>query len=87
MTEKQYLTLLNLLNGISKQISKMENHPISDSWLTKKQVKQIFDYSDSSLRNIEEHLEISIKKGRKFYSTKSVLNYLESDTKNGKDVR
>jgi hypothetical protein len=78
MTEKQYLTILNLLKGINQQISKMGNHPISDSWLTKKQVKQIFGYSESSLRNIEEHLEISIKKGRKFYSTKSVMEYIKS---------
>jgi len=86
MTEKQFLTLMNLLIGIKQQISKISTHPISESWLSKPQMKQIFGYSENSLRSIEEHLEISKKKGRKFYSTKSVLTYIESDTKNGKDV-
>jgi hypothetical protein len=77
MTEKQYFTLLNLLKGINQKISKISTHPISEIWLTKEQVKQIFGYSINSLRNIEEHLEISKIKGRKFYSTKSVLEYIE----------
>jgi hypothetical protein len=78
MTEKQYFTLLNLLKANKIQISKIMTHPISEIWLTKIQVKQIFGYSPNSLRNIEEHLEISKIKGRKFYSTKSVLDYIES---------
>jgi hypothetical protein len=78
MTEKQYFTLLNLLKGINQQISKINTHPISESWLTKTQVKKIFGYSPNSLRNIEEHLEISKIKGRKFYSTKSILGLIES---------
>ena len=78
MTEKQYFTLLNLLKGIKMQISKITTHPISEIWLTKIQVKQIFGYSPNSLRNIEEHLEISKIKGRKFYSTKSILQFIES---------
>jgi bifunctional ADP-heptose synthase (sugar kinase/adenylyltransferase) len=77
MTEKQYFTLLNLLKGINKQISKIGTHPISEIWLTKIQVKQIFGYSPNSLRSIEEHLEISKIKGRKFYSTKSILDLFE----------
>lgn len=82
MTEKQYLTILNLLNVITKQISKIGTHPISESWLSKPQMKQIFGYSPNSLRNIEEHLEISKIKGRKFYSTKSVLEYIEMGLNN-----
>ena len=78
MTEKQYFTLLNLLKGIKQQISKISTHPISEIWLTKEQVKQIFGYSINSLRNIEELLEISKIKGRKFYSTKSILGLIES---------
>ena len=87
MTEKQYLILVDMLQAINKQISKIGTHPISESWLNKKQVKQIFGYGESSLRNIEEHIEISKIKGRKFYSTKSVLSYIESNTKNGEDVK
>ncbi len=82
MTEKQYLTILNLLKGINQQISKIGTHPLSDSWLSKTQVKQIFGYSENSLRNIEKYLEISKVKGRKFYSTKSVLKYIELGFKN-----
>lgn len=82
MTEKQYFTLLHLLKGIKMQISKITTHPISEIWLTKVQVKQIFGYSPNSLRNIEEHLEISKIKGRKFYSTKSVLEYIEMGLNN-----
>jgi len=78
MTEKQYFTLLNLLKGIKQQISKISTNPISESWLSKTQMKQIFGYSENSLRSIEEHLEISKIKGRKFYSTQSVLKYIES---------
>jgi hypothetical protein len=87
MTEKQYLILVDMLQAINKQISKIGTHPISESWLNKKQVKQIFGYGESSLRNIEEHIEISKIKGRKFYSTKSVLSYIESNSKNGEDVK
>jgi len=76
-----------MLQAINKQISKIGTHPISESWLNKKQVKQIFGYGESSLRNIEEHIEISKIKGRKFYSTKSVLSYIESNSKNGEDVK
>ena len=78
MTEKQYLTLVNFLKGINKQISKIGTHPVSESWLSKTQVKQLFGYSPNSLRNIEEHLEISKIKGRKFYSTKSVIEFIAS---------
>jgi hypothetical protein len=78
MTEKQYFTLLNLLKANKIQISKIMIHPISEIWLTKLQVKQIFGYSENSLRSIEGHLEISKKKGRKFYSTQSVLKYIDS---------
>jgi hypothetical protein len=78
MTEKQYFTLLNLLKGINQKISKISTHPISEIWLTKVQVKQIFGYSPNSLRNIEEYLEISKIKGRKFYSTKSILDLIEA---------
>jgi hypothetical protein len=87
MTEKQYFTLLNLLKGINQQISKFSTHPISEIWLNQKQMKQIFDYGENSLRMIEPFLEISKIKGRKFYSTKSVLDYIESNIKNEKDVR
>lgn len=86
MTEKQYFTLLNLLKGISLQISKINTHPISESWLTKAQVKKIFGYSESSLKNIEPFLEISQHRARKFYSTKSVLGYIESNIKNDKNA-
>ena len=78
MTEKQYHILVNLLTGINKKISKIGTHPVSESWLSKTQVKQIFGYSDNSLRSIEGYLQISKKKGRKFYSTKSILMYIES---------
>jgi hypothetical protein len=78
MTEKQYFALLNLLNGLSNQISKLNTHPISPIWLNKTQVRNIFDYCDSSLRHIEPFLEVSRIRDRKFYSTKSVLNYIES---------
>jgi len=86
MTEKQYFTLLNLLKGINLQISKINTHPISESWLTKTQVKKIFGYSESSLKNIEPFLEISQPRARKFYSTKSVLGYIESNIKNDKNA-
>ena len=86
MTEKQYFTLLNLLKGINQQISKINTHPISESWLTKTQVKKIFGYSESSLKNIEPFLEISQPRARKFYSTKSVLGYIESNIKNDKNA-
>ncbi len=86
MTEKQYFNLLQLLKGMSLQISKIGTHPISDYWLNKSQVKQIFGYSDNSLRSIEGNFEISKKKGRKFYSTKSVLGYIESNIKNDKNA-
>ncbi len=78
MTEKQYLTLLNLLKGINQQISKISTHPLSALWLNKNQMKHIFGYSENSLKAIEPFLEISKKRGRKFYSTKSVLLYIES---------
>lgn len=78
MTEKQYHILVNLLTGINKKISKMGTHPVSEFWLSKIQVKQIFGYSDNSLRSIEGYLQISKKRGRKFYSTKSILMYIES---------
>lgn len=85
MTEKQYFNLLQLLKGMSLQISKIGTHPISESWLSKTQVKQVFGYSENSLRGVEKHLLISKKRGRKFYSTKSVIDYIElgivSDTK------
>ena len=68
---------MHLLKGIKQQISKTSTHPISEIWLTKEQVKQIFGYSPNSLRNIEEHLKISKIKGRKFYYTNSVLEYIE----------
>jgi hypothetical protein len=88
MTEKQYFNLLQLLNGINRQISKLGTHPISQSWLTKTQVKQVFGYSENSLRCIEKYLLISKKRGRKFYSTKSVIDYIElgivSNEKNDK---
>ena len=86
MTEKQYFTLLNLLKAINQQISKINTHPISESWLTKTQVKKIFGYSESSLKNIEPFLEISQPRARKFYSTKSVLGYIESNIKNDKNA-
>jgi hypothetical protein len=85
MTEKQYFTLLNLLKGINQQISKIGTHPVSETWLSKVQVKLIFGYSDNSLRNIEKYLEISKVKGRKFYSTKSILEYIEKG--NNKDFK
>jgi hypothetical protein len=78
MTEKQYFSIMNLLQSISKQLIKIGSHPISESWLSKTQVKQIFAYSENSIRSIEKHLEISKIKGRKFYSTKSVLGFIES---------
>ena len=78
MTEKQYLFLVDMLQAINKQISKIGTHPISESWLNKKQVKQIFDYSENSLRMIEPFLEVSRIRDRKFYSTKSVLDFIES---------
>jgi hypothetical protein len=78
MTEKQYFTLLNLLNGLNHQISKLNTHPISHIWLNKTQVRHIFDYCETSLRNIEPFLEVSRIRDRKFYSTKSVLDYIES---------
>ena len=78
MTEKQYLEIINSLKGIIKKISKINSHPISQTWLTKTQVKQIFEYSDSSLKNIEPFLEISRTRARRFYSTKSVLEYIDS---------
>jgi hypothetical protein len=78
MTEKQYRTLLTMLKAIQKQISKISMHPISEIWLNQVQMKQIFDYSENSLRMIEPFLKISKKRGRKFYSTKSVLEYIES---------
>ena len=77
MTEKQYFNLLQLLKGMSLQISKIGTHPISESWLSKTQVKQVFGYSENSLRGIEKYLLISKKRGRKFYSTKSVIDYIE----------
>lgn len=82
MTEKQYITILNFLMSIMKAIQKSNNHSISETWLTKTQVKQIFEYSENSLRSIEEHLEISKIKGRKFYSTKSVLGFIQSGKNN-----
>lgn len=78
MTEKQYFTLLNLMKGINQQISHINTHPICQSWLTKTQVKKIFGYSENSLRNIEQFLELSRIRARKFYSTKSVLKFIES---------
>jgi hypothetical protein len=87
MTEKQYLEIISSLKGIIKKISKINTHPISQTWLTKTQVKQIFEYSDSSLKNIEPFLKISQTRARRFYSTKSVLGYIESNIKNEKDVR
>jgi hypothetical protein len=78
MTEKQYFELVNLLNGLSNQISKLNTHPISPIWLNKTQVRIIFDYCDSSIRNIEPFLEVSRIGERKFYSTKSVLKFIES---------
>ena len=85
MTEKQYFNLLQLLKGMSLQISKIGTHPISESWLSKTQVKQVFGYSENSLRGVENHLLISKKRVRKFYSTNSVIDYIElgivSDTK------
>lgn len=77
MTEKQYFNLLQLLKGMSLQISKIGTHPISESWLSKTQVKQVFGYSENSLRGVEKHLLISKIRGRKFYSTKSVIDYIE----------
>jgi hypothetical protein len=84
MTEKQYFALLNLLNGLSNQISKLNTHPISPIWLNKTQVRNIFDYCDSSLRNIEPFLEVSRIRDRKFYSTKSLLDFIESGLINSK---
>jgi len=78
MTEKEYLEIISSLKGISKEISKLSTHAISETWLTKTQVKKIFGYSESSLKNIEPFLEISQPRARKFYSTKSVLDYIES---------
>ena len=78
MTEKQYFEIITLLKGIIKKISKINSHPISQTWLSKTQVKQIFDYSDSSLKNIEPFLEISQTRARRFYSTKSILDLIES---------
>ena len=82
MTEKQYLEIITSLKGISKEISKINTHPISQTWLTKVQVKQIFGYCESSLKNIEPFLEVSQRRVRKFYSTKSVLEYIEMGMKN-----
>jgi hypothetical protein len=86
MTEKQYFNLLQLLKEMILQISKLGTHPISETWLTKTQVKKIFGYSESSLKNIEPFLEISQPRARKFYSTKSVLSYIESNIKNDKNA-
>lgn len=78
MTVKQYNTLLDLVKNLSKEISKLNTQPFSQAWFTKTQLKQIFGYSENSLRKIEPFLEISQIRSRKFYSTKSVLKYIES---------
>jgi hypothetical protein len=81
MTEKQYLILVDMLQAINKQISKIGTHPISESWLNKKQVKQIFGYGETQLRNfIEENKIITSQiKSRKFYSVDSIISLIEKN--------
>ena len=84
MTEKQYLFLVDMLQAINKQISKIGTHPISESWLNKKQVKQIFDYGETKMRELEKenHLITSKIKSRKFYSVDSIISLIEKNITN-----
>jgi hypothetical protein len=70
-----------MLQAINKQISKIGTHPISESWLNKKQVKQIFDYGETKMRELEKENQLitSKIKGRKFYSLRSILELIEKN--------
>lgn len=67
--------IMEILRVIARKLD--EQNPIQKEWLTKKEMKKIFSYSDSALRRVEQKFVVSKIGVRKFYSTKSVLKFLE----------
>jgi hypothetical protein len=67
--------IMEILRTILRKIE--SQNPIKNEWLTKEELKKLFSYSDTSIVRIEKHIKSSKIGARKFYSTKSILEFME----------
>ena len=79
---KELHLLMSEIKLIKQVLFNMEQKlaPMGD-WLPKKDLLRYFDYSDNQLRQLEKNHSIIVSKigRRKFYSVKSIIDFLENN--------
>jgi hypothetical protein len=84
-TDTKYAEILHKVELTHKMVFHLYQNlnPLKD-WLNRKNLKMLFDYSDSQIRELEKKSSIKVSKvgRRRFYSVASILKIIESGVVN-----